>query len=242
MSDKSKNSHIERTVYVSPEVQPGDSLRWGDWVENQNGYFPFPSYVPLTIIELASGSDYSGSLVEQSNARCLKRDFPWLIELHGGYSTFGVAYLGKRENQSDELIEAIDALSDYPLYSDDDHSELELEKSWEAWEDFGRDEFKTALRKYFNALYAPDEHDLDDIVNERIDVLWYDCTERLCGGEAYRNESGDSIYFPIDSVIKKIEQCWPGLDKPHYSGIRPSINVQLTAIASDATVTEEESQ
>lgn len=237
--DKSKNSNVERTVYVSPDVGPGDSLRYGDWVESRGGYFPFPSYVPLTIIEAATGSDYSGSLVERSNFEVLQRDYPWLVEIHGGHGTFGLGYLGKRENQNEALLEAIDALSDYPILDDDHHSSLEWNTAAEAWDSYGRDDFKRALVKYFDAVYAPDEHKLDEISDERIDQLWHDCTERLCGGEAHLNEQGESIYFPIDSIIKKITQCWTGLDKPAYDGTRPSINVQLVSIASDATIQTE---
>lgn len=197
--------------------------------------------IPLTVIEIATGSDYSGNLVEVSNFRMLKREFPWLVELSGGYGTRGLAYLGKRKNQNPALIEAIDSLTDYPIYSDDDHSELEWERAREAWsEDYGgRHDFRRALAAYFDEVYAPDEHDLDEIDDKRIDQLWYDCAERLMGGEDHLNESGESIYFPIRNVIDKIKRSWPGLDRPSYDGTRPSINDQLVAIASDATINTE---
>lgn len=260
MSDKSQNSHIERTVWVNYPVSPGDSVRYGSWeTDEQAGTRCRECYgsgkvsdrswrdarcedcrgtgrckaVPLTIIEYATGSDYSGTLVEISNARSLKKDFPWLVEIHGGHGTSGVAYLGKRENQSDALIEAIDSLTEYPLYSDADHSELEQERASEAWESDGRDDWKRALVKYFNEQYAPGEHDLDDDShNEAVDALWYACTERLCGGESHLNEQGDSIYFPIDSVIKKIERCWPGMSKNGYDG-SPSLDWMLVRLAEE---------
>lgn len=262
MSDNAKNSHIERTFYVGSNVTPGSSITWGTWESNPHaatrcrecngsGKVSDRSWcdvrctdcggsgrvkaLPLTVIELASGSDYSGSLVEVSNFQVLQQAYPWLVEIRGGYGTFGLAYLGARENQNPALIESIAALSDYPLLDENHHSNLEREKVDEAWESDGRDDFKRALTKYFDAQYAPDEHDLDAISNERIDQLWWDCTERLQGGEDHINEQGDSIYFPISQVIKKIERCYPGLDRPHYSGERPSINVQLASIASDAT-------
>jgi hypothetical protein len=252
MPDKAKNSHIERTVYVAPTVQPGDSVHWGDWQDTEIGTWyndrdahpnnPLGRYrargLPMTIIELATGSDYSGSLVEHSNARVLKEQFPWLVELHGGHGTFGVAYLGKRENQNPALIEAIDALTDYPLVDDDDHSNLEFEKAAEAWEEDGRDEWKRALVTYFDAQDEDHEHDLDECEVSLLDWLWWDCTERLRGGESHLNEQGDQIYFPIDDVIEKIERNWPGLDKPSYDGTRPSINVQLETLAVVSRIEE----
>lgn len=225
-NDKSKPSHIERTVYVAPTVNAGDSVRYGDWVESKGGYFPFPSYIPLTIIEAATGSDYYGNLVEASNARALKSDFPWLVEIYGGHGTFGVAYLGKRENQNDRLIEAIDALTDYPLYSDDDHSNLEMECADEQWSEAhgGRRDWKRALCKLFDEMEPEVEHDYDrlDGHNDLVDTLWRDCCEMFRGGEEYTNEQGSSIYFPVDRVIEDIEKRlnnmrYAGLDKATYS-------------------------
>lgn len=267
LNDPASLSRSERRVWVNATIGPGDSVRYGSWENDEHkatrctecygsGSVSDRSYrdkrcdvcrgtgtvraLALTLIEVATGSDYSGSLVEISNARSLKVEFPWLVEVYGGHGTRGLAYLGKRENQNPALIEAIDSLTEYPIYSDDDHSELEHEKTQEAWESDGRDDFKRALVKYFDAQYAPDEHDLYGISDERIDQLWYDCTERLMGGEDHLNEQGDQIYFPISNVIERLERCWPGLDKPSYDGARPSINVQLTSIASDATISDDE--
>lgn len=251
MSDKSKNTRIERTVYVLPTVKPGDSVRYGDWRDKPTDTLwlekrkhgdlqnisegHYVTGVPLTLIEATIGSDYSGNLVEISNARVLKERFPWLVEIYGDYGTAGLAYLGKRENQNPELIEAIDALTDYCLADDGDHSDLEMEMVDQAWAEDGRDDFKRALVEYFNEQYTPDEHDLDNVSDERIDRLWHDCTERLNGGESFHNEQGDQIYFPIDDIMKKIGQCWPGMSKPGYDG-SPSLDWQLVRLAEDCTI------
>lgn len=247
----------ERVVYVAPTVKPGDSIQWGSWAdrpesvhwftEHDRSDYPgmssvrshFGGGIQLTIIELATGSDYSGCLVEQSNFRVLQKAYPWLVEIYGSHGTFGLGYLGKRANQNPRLLESLDSLALYPLADEDDHSELEHETADEAWVEYGRDDFKSALVKYFDELYAPDEHDLDEIDSERIDNLWYDCTERFRGGEAYLNEQGDSIHFPIDSVMRDIRAERAGFLKPHYSGERPSICEQLVSIATDATISEE---
>lgn len=255
MPDKAKNSHIERTVYVAPTTRPGDSLCYGDWRDSpvsqtwyDNAYEGPGNYLgkytarglPLTIIELATGSDYSGSLVERSNARVLKEQFPWLVELHGGHGTFGLAYLGKRENQNPALIEAIDSLTDYPLVDDNDHSNLEFEKAAEAWEEDGRDEWKRALVKWFDAQDEDHEHDLADVPEGDLDNLWYDCTDRLCGGESHLNEQGDSIYFPVYQLMKQINdpRYADSLDKPHYAGERPTIREQLETLAVVSRIKE----
>lgn len=260
MSDKSKPSHIERTVYVQPDVTPGSSLRYGDWSDSPHavywcekrkhgdlgniseGYYR-NDRVPLTIIEAATGSDYSGNLVEKSNYRTLKAEFPWLVELYGGYGTFGLAYLGKRENQNDRLIEAIDGLADYPLFSEDDHSQLEMETVEEQWVSDGRDEWKRALCK----MWALDgrEYDADRLDdNLLVDQLWRDCCELLRGGEEYLNEQGDSIYFPIDRVIHDIRADRGGIYRATYAydDNRPIIekleDLRMLALVPDDSTTK----
>lgn len=263
-NDKAQRSHIERTVFVAPTVQAGDSIRYGDWQERETfelredcertwdpatrGY-TYSRYrtvrgTSLTLIDLATGSDYSGTLVEASNARCLKRDFPWLVEVHGGHGTFGVAYLGKRENQSDALIEAIDSLASYPLYDEQDHSDLEHEQEQEQWESDGRDDFKRALVKHFDLILDEEyEHDLDDDkFNDAVDMLWIDCCEIYRGGESYLNEQGDSIYFPVYQLMKQISDSRFAdyLDKGPYGGERGTIREQFAALCDASRVENSE--
>jgi hypothetical protein len=196
--------------------------------------------LPLTVIDCCTGSDYSGSLVEHSNYRVLQKQFPWLVEIHGNYGTFGLAYLGKRENQSDELIEAIDALSYYPIADDSDHSDLEYERVCEAWGESygGRDDFKRALVKFFDACDEEYEHDTEALSDAAVDDLWYDCTERFRGGEGHINEQGYSIYFPIDKIMRDITSDRTGLDTIHWQGERPTIREQLSALAIQTRVAE----
>lgn len=188
----------ETTVFVSPNVRNDDAVRYGDWRDTEGphtwydgqidripGEGPLSSYVargvPMTLIDNAIGSNYSGNLVQISNARSLKRDFLWLVEIYGGHGTRGVAYLGKRENQNPRLLEALDFDC---LYDEDDHSSLERETADEAWSEphGGRHDWARALAKHFDEI---EEHDLED---ERfrgsLDDLWYDCTEHFRGGEA----------------------------------------------------------
>lgn len=250
-NDPASLSRIERRVFVAPTVKAGDSVRYGDWRDRptdqhwievrkhgdlrniSEGYYT--TGIPLTLIEVATGSDYSGTLVEISNAITLKERFPWLVEVYGGHGTRGVAYLGERENQNPELIEAIDSLTDYPIFDEDHHAHLEMETVDEAWASDGRDDFKRALVKYFDALYEPDEHDKDLLPDDGVDRLWYDATERLMGGEGHLNESGDQIYFPIRDVIEKFERSWPGMSRPGYDG-GESLDARLLALAEAATI------
>lgn len=260
----------ERTVYVSPNTRPGDSMAWGDWRDDpglQTWYdgprdrFP-TSYrakgIPMTLIPYASGSDYSGNLCERSNADVLKERFPWLVTLYGGYGTFGVAFLGKRENQNPELLEALNDLQGYPLVDEDHHSHLKMEVSDQAWESYGRKDWTRALVKLFDAMEYTcawcngagcDEchdgivsctHDEDLIPNNLADRLYDDCAEALRGGERYLNESGDSIWFPIDRIVKQLRdpRYADTLAKPTWSGDNRPIAEKLDQIREACVVAE----
>jgi len=259
MSDKSQRSHIERLQFVAGDVSPGDEIRYDRLHDKQpvrelrddpkdprpylycgHAWLEWPG-TPCTVIELTECGDYSRTcLVGESNYRTLKSEFPWLVAIYGSHGYKALAYLGKRENQNPRLIEAIDSLTDYCVYSDDDHGALELDKAAEAWSEAygGRSDFRKALTAYFDSLYEPDEHDLDLASDERIDALWYAMTDRINCGEDHLNEQGDSIYFPISQVMKKVRACWPGMSKPGYDG-SPSLDAMLLSLAEDCTTKPE---
>lgn len=257
MSDKAERSHIERQVWINYPIGPGGSIRYGEWETNEayarrcrecygSGKVSDQSWrdvrcsvcrgsgnvkpLELTLIDYATGSDYSGTLVEHSNYRTLKAEFPWLVEVHGGHGTFGLAYLGKRENQNAALIEAIDSLTDYCIFDDSDHSNLECEREIEAWSEAhgGEYDFRKALASYFDEIDEDHEHDYDLLTNDLIEAcsfpkkyypdpmssvweLWREGCEvfNVNGGSGYLNEQGDQIYFCIDEWIDSAR-------KPNY--------------------------
>jgi len=105
-----------------------------------------------------TGSDYSGTTVELSNYEVFKEEFKELLgtaifDVYGGYSTFSIAisvrWLLNPENEekAQEIIEVLNALSDYPLIDEEHLSEMESKKEYEWITDkwgFGdcEDEFK----------------------------------------------------------------------------------------------------
>ena len=94
-------------------------------------------------------SDYSGSGVDKSNNRSLLRDYPeTFTQAIGGYNTeelmLSADYYAPRDSESHDsraerteyLIRALEHLSDYPLYDEEDYSALEMEEADNAWEQF----------------------------------------------------------------------------------------------------------
>lgn len=228
MSDKASLSHIERVVYVSADTRPGDSISYSQ-LDRSGG-----RETPCTIIEPTECGDYSGNaLVGESNYRVLKAEFPWLVEIYGSHGYKALAYLGRRENQSDALIEAIDSLTDYPVYSDDDHSALEMERESEEWESHGARDFREALQDIFDLndrrsrntdepcdicednhdengreCTLAYEHDADLISDEDLFSLWRDGCDayNVSGGLGFSNEQGDSIHFYIAEWFRAYER------------------------------------
>lgn len=164
-NDQAARSHIEGLCYVARDaVSPGGSIPYSRLIgvreREEARYEADERYVRCTVITAADCGDYSGSgLIGESNYRTLKKEFPWLVEIYGSHGYKSLAYLGKRENQSDALIEAIDSLTDYSVYSDDDHSELEHERMLEAWDSDGANDFADELADILNELDPEHEHE-----------------------------------------------------------------------------------
>ena len=161
--------NAKQYIEANPELPIAYSGSYGDWT-------PWPADKPLDgdawfIPEYASGSDYSGNLVEQCNFKVIREQSDAcefedadIIEYSGGHGTFALAIrvgaldvgpieddadLEDRQGNIDSLIETITGLEDYPLADESELSEMENNAQNEAWEDYARSEFKTELTKYF---------------------------------------------------------------------------------------------
>lgn len=144
--------------------------------------------VELTLIDLCTGSDYSGSSVERSNYESMKETFSELIDVYGGYGTYSLAYVGE---PSESLQEALNALEDYALFNDNHHSELEMRLIDEAWDSYGRSELRKELEQIYEVELTDPE--LDNI---------FSCTmSEGCGEEAIV-EIGCVVYFHIDRFVE----------------------------------------
>jgi hypothetical protein len=186
------------TAYESKPEANGAHVSYNQWVAGR------PSdEEPWSILEYATGSDYSGSLVEVSNynglCELLEEHHPdgsepvvW-CRTHGGHGTFGL--LVRYELLADEVREAIDALEDYPLLDDEAHSQLECEAQGEAWENWARRDFERALSSAMGVEDFPEmgsdtAHGLFDTAAEAANCYW-------------ENQSGGDMYVDIARVVKQ---------------------------------------
>ena len=82
----------------------------------------------------------------RSNNRVFKEDFKkelFNAELDGPGLMLDPRYI------SEEMLEVIEGLENYPIIDEDDHSSLEIEDQGEAWEHTYRNDFISAIKKLF---------------------------------------------------------------------------------------------
>jgi hypothetical protein len=144
-----------------------------------------------------SGSDYcSSGSVEVSNHRVFLeryKDSPNTYDVYGDYGTFAVAI--RLDSVTDDMMEDLKALEDYPILDEDDHSKVEMDAENEAWASWGRHDFTRELEKIFPAS----EDTIDAMAEEKIDELFYSLMERT--NTYWQHESGNSAYVDLDRVI-----------------------------------------
>ena len=104
-----------------------------------------------------SGGDYSGSTLERANYLEFVESFPveYVKKMSGDYGSFGIALdvsamLADETESAESILEALEALEDYPLLNDEVLSNLEMELSEEGWKDWARDDFRRELEKLHN--------------------------------------------------------------------------------------------
>jgi len=223
--------NYETQRYERIEADPNAPIAWdteyGRWHElRASETITADSFF---VVDYASGSDYSGDLVEQSNYRVIlglvesaeleeNRDY---ITYTGGHGTFALAIrvgalvaTGNEDTDGwlESILETIYGLEDYPLADESDHSEMELEAQNEAWEDYARSEFKTELSKYFHAQYFDCSASQYSIVQEMLeDTDWI--TDDFANSIAWEmanyanvywvNEQGDSMYLDVEEMVSR---------------------------------------
>lgn len=82
-------------------------------------------------------SDYTGTSLEAANVRYLEEKVSEAICLYGDYGTTSVAI--PKTALTEELIEEIEALQDYPVFDEELMSEIEHDREHEAMDDLRKD-------------------------------------------------------------------------------------------------------
>lgn len=149
------------------EVRTYSNTDFGRSKADNNGWFQ---------VDYATGSDYSGGSVNESNYRVLgemlenahpegSEPVVW-ARTRGGHGTYGI--IVNYGDLDEEVREAIDALENYPLMDEEDHSRLEMEQQEEAWKDWGESEFIKECAKHLGI----DKDDFEE-ASEKAGISWY---------------------------------------------------------------------
>lgn len=166
-------------------------------------------------IPYCSGSDYSSSLVEQSNFKFLEKEYENLEGLYlfyGGYNTFSIG-IDLREFVDEDFISILNGLEDYSLIDDDFYSNLQIEQETKDWNNYGKDDFIRKLENEFSDFLELNEDKIEyiygaiwDISDLSDDTIWEFYRNQCEKHNAYpHDETGGSFYFPFD-FVEKIEE------------------------------------
>lgn len=178
-------------------------------------------------VPCASGSDYSGSLVERANFEYLKEawgDWPAFIRLYGGYGTFGVMLnLGHlTPDQLDRVRDIFESIERYPVIDDDMLYKMEHEATLREVSENIVYDLKRELETRFPELEALD---LEPAAYE--DLFWAICRRHA---EAYfYNELADSMVLEprletiLDQVdVKETAEYWALFPADYDHGLESS--------------------
>lgn len=172
--------------FDTPEEAGVTDVSYGDIKEDEKGDFielPYCTY-----------SDYSGCTVERSNCRCILEDYKehlgkGVYRIYGGFDTTGVLVSVDFFNNNEELQDAVEGLLEYPLYSEEDHSQLEMEIEDEDWELYRKQDLMDLLDK------AEIEYDEETLYSDFLKVQ-----DRI--GEYTIFEDAVSSWVDLDNIIK----------------------------------------
>ncbi|MGL5923770.1 hypothetical protein [Chroococcidiopsis sp.] len=143
---------------------------------------------------LLQGSDYGGSDVTIANCRWIRQNWdelPGVYKLYGRYSSYGYAI--RVRNLTNDIIEVLTNLSDYPLIDGDVHDEVRNELESNAWDSWVKADFTTEVENKFSI----------DLLDDDLSGLFSYAAEEA--NEYANHETGGSVYWNIDRIVESIE-------------------------------------
>lgn len=167
---------------------------------------------PVKVIPNTDFGDYGGSgTVGMANYKVFEDDYNDKVAF--GLSSHGYqAVIIPTDREVDpEVQEAMDSLEDYPLLSDEVHSEVEQEIREKDWDDSGFDDFIKMLKPLLKERFGLNDDQWDELEeHEKFNELVHDLYFEVSNNDSGHYEVGAGWYFPIDSWRRDLERK-PGL-------------------------------
>lgn len=150
---------------------------------------------------------YDAPSIYRSNNRVFRDEFRKELSLadgdHDGLS-LDVRFLTL------EMIKQLESLEDYPLLSEDDHSELELELQDEAWESWVGSDWRRIVEAELDE--ALEDNNLEDCADEILDKVedvgckLYELFVACCeSSNTYWGEESGSQWIDLDRVASSLD-------------------------------------
>ncbi len=159
----------------------------------------------LWLSDHCKSGDYIGAPHTLSNCRVLLEEFggsPQCREAYGSYGSRSVAidprYL------SDELLESLQSLENYPVLDEDDCGALELELQSEAWENWAERDFQRALESRLSSLCGDEtaEEITESLDSEALLSLFESLREDA--NEYWQSQSSPDQWIDVERVTEKV--------------------------------------
>lgn len=156
-------------------------------------------------------SDYSDTgLIGKANFKHFQDHYSEPEILTASYGWDGESIVVDLRFASEDLIESIVALEDYPLANDQLHSELEMQEQGAAWEDtYSKEWFKILVNRL--ELYAPDNVEMywaEELVEATVSAeVAFDLFERCreAANEYWEVEDLSSgAYIHMDRIVAQL--------------------------------------
>jgi hypothetical protein len=152
---------------------------------------------------------YNAPSIHRSNARVFREEYRLELELADGDAD-GIAL--DIRHVTEEMLEAIESLEDYPLLNEDDHSDLELALQDEAWESWAGDDWRNLVTAAL-AEYAPETCDdaeqwaedaMERVSEDALAELFYGCADQT--STYWQEESGGDQWIDLKRAAKGIDR------------------------------------
>jgi len=106
---------------------------------------------------------------------------------------------------TEEMLEDIESLEGYPLLCEEDHSALQLDDQWEAWQDWACRDFSRQLEQRLSSLFSDEEkaeQTIESLSEDALSTVFESLRES--SNEYWQEESGYGQWVNIERVL---EQC-----------------------------------
>lgn len=149
------------------------------------------------------GSDSTDKRITEAHA----------VELYGGH---GSKTIWVRED-CEALAECVNALSDYPLIDEEEHSRVEMEWEQEAWDNYVREDLYATLREDSDAERRADTFDDD--------TLFACYRAAMDATNTYPEAEYEGVHIDIERISDAYEQALLKAVNPRMDCIRCGTNV-----------------